>query len=105
MKKILCILTLAALLAPVVQAEASGVDVNFGINVGIPAVAAHVYAPAHHYPVQPVRVCQVETVRYVAPGHGSWQAPRDHYNVKHKEVYGNHRGWVSDNRSWQRGNH
>jgi hypothetical protein len=90
------------------QANASGVDFSVGINVGIPVVATHVYAPAPRYatvPVAPrytpvpVRVCQVEKVRYTN-GYGyrpaanqSWQAHRDYRQDRFRNDRDGHRGW------------
>lgn len=90
------------------QANASGVDFSVGINVGIPVVATHVYAPAPRYapvPVAPryapvpVRVCQVEKVRYTdgyGYRHGAYQtlqAHRDYRQDRFRNDRGWHKGW------------
>ncbi len=83
MKKILIIAALA-LMAPVAQANASGLDFNIGINLGAPVVAVpHVYTPAPRYVPPPVKVYPVREVRYRDDGHGR------HYGYEARQIHRN----------------
>jgi hypothetical protein len=103
MKKILFVLALA-LLAPIAQAQASGLDFNVGLNIGLPFAAAHVYTAAPVYYQPPVRVCQVEKIRYMdgysqrRHGYESWPTYRHAGNGQYRESH-------ERNRGWDRGNH
>jgi len=102
MKKILFVLALA-LLAPIAQAQASSLDFNVGLNIGLPFAAAHVYTTAPVYSQPPVRVCQVEKIRYI-DGYGdrrhaykSWQTPRHARQDQFRELRERNRGLDRDN--------
>jgi len=102
MKKILFVLALA-LLAPIAQAQASSLDFNVGLNIGLPLVAAHVYTPAPVYSQPPVRVYQVEKIRYTdgygdrRHGYESWQTHQHARQDRFRELRERNRGWNRDN--------
>ena len=102
MKKILFVLAFA-LLAPIAQAQASGLDFNVGLNIGLPFAATHVYTAAPVYYQPPVRVCQVEKIRYIdgygerRHGYESWQTYRHAGQGRSRELSERNRGWDRDN--------
>ena len=110
MKKILFVLALA-LLMPIAQAQASSLDVNVGFNIGLPFVATHVYATAPVYSQPPVRVVQVENIRYTdgyndrRHGYVSWQKQRHARHDRYRELRERNRGWDRDGYGWNRYNH
>jgi hypothetical protein len=81
------------------KADASGIDFNIGVNLGIPVVTASAYRPAPVYAHQPVRVYNVREVRYT-DFHGQRPGAYRYDRMRHDQ--GRHRGWDNDNRGWNR---
>ncbi len=99
------------------RADASNVHFSFGLNVGVPVVAAPVYAPAPPVPVYapapvyvpaPAPVYHVEKVR-CSDGYGYRPAYYSHWRGHRYYPYDRYRGngaWYRgverDNRGWDR---
>ena len=99
------------------RADASGVNFSIGLNLGVPVIAAPVYAPVPVYapaPVyvpQPARAYQVEKIR-CADGYGYGtgayryrQAYHEYREARYRNDRNWHRGMDKDQRGWERNSH